>query len=258
MKPTPVRSARSSTPKEFDPVPRQNLSDDLAQRIKLLIQEGGFDKGDRLPAINEMARRFGVGHPTLREALKKLQTVGTVDIRHGSGVYVGKNQDALVVSNPVFAGKVSKKLLVDLMDARIPVELRTVALAARNATDEHLDEMRRLLAHARDNLSNPEVLTPTNLGFHQQIAIASGNTVLKQILTVLSDLFQDEQRAILDIYSFWQRDYAEHVGILEALEARDETLASNRMRAHLEGVREVLIRWDPSADEAETRAPHGG
>ena len=234
----------------FNPVPRQSLSDGLAQRIKQLIVEGGYDPGDRLPAINEMARRFGVGHPTLREALKKLETVGTVDIRHGSGVYVGHNQDALVLPNPVYMGKVSKKLLVDLLDARIPVELKTVALAARNAGEEHIEEMRRLLAHAEANLRNPEVLTPTNLLFHQQIAIASGNTVLRQILTVLSDLFQEEQRAILDIYSFWQQDYAEHVGILQAVEAHDEALAVERMRAHLEGVREVLIRWDPGSDEA--------
>jgi GntR family transcriptional regulator, transcriptional repressor for pyruvate dehydrogenase complex len=240
----------------FDPVPRQSLADGLAQRIRQLIQEGGYDPGDRLPAITEMARRFGVGHPTLREALKKLETVGTVDIRHGSGVYVGKNQDALVVSNPVYGGTVSKKLLIDLMDARIPVELKTVALAARNAGEEHLEEMRRLLAHARENLENAEVLTPTNLGFHQQIAIASGNTVLRQILTVLSDLFQDEQRAILDIYSFWQQDYAEHVGILQALEQHDEALAVERMRAHLEGVRDVLIRWDPPAEAGPRRERH--
>lgn len=234
----------------FDPVPRQSLADGLAQRVKQLIQEGGLAPGDRLPSINEMARRFGVGHPTLREALKMLETVGTVDMRHGSGVYVGKNQDSFVVSNPVYGRKVSKKLLLDLMDARIPVELRTVGLAAANADEDHLDEMRRLLAHARENLSNPEVLTPTNLGFHRQIAIASGNSVLRQILTVLSDLFQDEQRAILDIYNFSQQDYAEHVGILEAIEAHDEALAVERMRAHLEGVREVLVRWDPAADGA--------
>lgn len=232
-------------PNDYDPVPRPSLAEGLARRVKQLIREGGFGPGDRLPPINEMARRFGVGHPSLREALKALQTVGTVDVRHGSGVYVGRNHDALVASNPVYAGRVSRKLLVDLMDARIPVEVKTAGLAARHAEEEQLEEMRRQLDRARENLRRPEVLTPINLGFHQQIAIASGNIVLRQILSVLSDLFQEEQRAILDIYSLWQQDYAEHVGILEALEAHEESLAVERMGAHLHGVREVFVRWEP-------------
>lgn len=152
-------------------------------------------------------------------------------------------------------GSVSRKLLLDLLDARIPVELRAVALAANHAGEDHLEEMRRLLAHAGRHLSDPEVLTPTNLGFHQQIAIASGNTVLREILTVLADSFQEQQREILDIYRYWQRDYMEHLGILQALEGRDAELAVERMRAHLQGVREVLARWDPDAiDEAPINA----
>lgn len=235
-------------PNGCDPFPRPSLAEGLARRVKQLIREGGYGPGDRLPSIGAMARRFGVGHPSLREALKALQTVGTVDIRHGSGFYVGRNHDALVLSNPVYAGRVSKKLLVDLMDARIPVEVKTAGLAARQAETEQLEEMRRQLDRAHENLGTPEVLTPTNLGFHQQIAIASGNVVLRQILSVLSDLFQEEQRAILDVYSFWEQDYAEHVGILEALEAHEESLAVERMRAHLHGVRDVFVRWEPEEE----------
>ena len=149
-------------------------------------------------------------------------------------------------------GPVSRKLLLDLLDARIPVELRAVALAATHAREDHLEEMRRLLAHAGRHLTDPDVLTPTNLGFHQQIAIASGNTVLREILTVLADSFQEQQREILDIFRYWQRDYTEHLGILAALEARDADLAVERMRAHLQGVREVLARWDPDAASPES------
>lgn len=243
-------------PNGQDPVPRPSLPEGLASRVKQLIREGGYGPGDRLPPINEMARRFGVGHPSLREALKALQTVGAVDIRHGSGVYVGRNHGALVVSNPTYAGRVSKKLLVDLMDARIPVEVKTAGLAARHVENEQLEEMRRQLDRARENLCRPEVLTATNLGFHQQIAIASGNVVLRQILSVLSELFQEEQRAILDIYSFWEQDYLEHVGILEALEAHEESLAVERMRAHLQGVREVFVQWEPEEEPAVTLHLH--
>ena len=129
----------------FEPVLRQSLADRLARRIRGLIQNGAYREGDRLPPIMEMARQFGVGHPTVREALKKLETVGVVEIRHGSGVYVSKSQDVLVLASPDFAGKVTKKLLLDLIQARMPIEMQSTALAVRNATPEHFDEMRALL-----------------------------------------------------------------------------------------------------------------
>jgi GntR family transcriptional repressor for pyruvate dehydrogenase complex len=120
-----------------------------------------------------------------------------------------------------------------------------VGLAARNATAEHLQGMRELLAKAEENLDNDATLNATNMAFHRLIALASGNTVLSQLLGVLSTLFQQEQRMILDIYGSRRKDHGEHVGIMEALEKRDEALSVQRMRAHLEGVREVLHRWDP-------------
>jgi GntR family transcriptional repressor for pyruvate dehydrogenase complex len=232
-------------PTVFEPVLRQSLSDDLAHRIKQLIQVEGHQPGDRLPAITEMARRFGVGHPTLREALRKLETLGMVNIRHGSGVYVGRDHNTLMVSNPIFDGAVSPKLLIDLIEARIPIELQSVALAARHASDQHLDEMTQLLDSAGRNLDDDVFLTSANMAFHRQIALASANTVLFQLLEVLSSLFQQEQRLILNIYGSRKRDHTEHVKILEALQNKDEVLAVERMRAHLEGVREVLLQHDP-------------
>lgn len=228
----------------FQSVMRQSLSDEIADRITRMIESGGFKESDRLPAISEMARRFGVGPATLREALKKLETVGVVDIRHGSGVYIGKTPDSFLISNPVFGGTASRKGLIDLIEARIPVEMSTAALAATNATDEHLDEMKRLLARAGESFDDGELLNMVNLAFHRQIALASGNTVMHQILDVLSRLFSKEQRMILDIKGNRANDHAEHVAIFEALTQRNPLLATKRMREHLERVREVLMGWD--------------
>ena len=231
--------------KAFEPVLRQSLADRLARRIRGMIQNGSYREGDRLPPIMEMARQFGVGHPTVREALKKLETVGVVEIRHGSGVYVSRSQDVLVLASPDFAGKVTKKLLLDLIQARIPIEMQATALAVRNATQENFDEMRQLLKTAGENLDNDDVLNPINMGFHRQIALASGNTVLAQLRDVLQDLFTEEQRLILGIFGSRSRDHQEHLGIFEALEKRDEALAVERMRTHLEGVEAAVERWDP-------------
>lgn len=235
---------------EFEPVTKSTLADDVAQRVIKLIRSRTYESGDRLPTINEMARRFGVGHPTLREALKKLEALGVVEIKHGSGVYVRDYQDTLLMSNPIFTGEVSKKMMLDLIGARIPIECKSVVLAAEHATDEHIERMEQFLGKAGELLSDDEALddealSTTNMAFHREIAVASGNTVIAQMMEVLSNLFGREQRIILNIHGSREKDHDEHLGILEALRERDASLAEKRMREHLEGVRDVLHQWDP-------------
>jgi GntR family transcriptional repressor for pyruvate dehydrogenase complex len=232
----------------FAPLERQSLSDRLARQIRGSIQSGDFRRGDRLPPIMEMARRFGVGHPTIREALKKLEAMGVVDIRHGSGVFVSRSEEVLVLASPDYSGLLTKKLLIDLIRARTPLEMQSVSDAVHNATAEHLIEMRRLLTTARESLDDDDRLNMANMGFHQQIARGSGNVVLAQLLSVLHELFREEQRLILGLGASREGDHAEHRAILDAVEQRDEALAVERMRAHLEGVQELIARWDPETN----------
>lgn len=227
----------------FAPVAKQGMADRLARRIKAMIREGAYQQGDRLPAIMEMARRFGVGHPTIREALKKLETMGFVEIRHGSGVYVTRSEDVLVVASPDFTGTVTAKLLLDLLNTRMLLELQCVRDAVHNATPEHLVEMRRLLTEAGEHLHDANVQHHSNMGFHRQIAVASGNAVLAQLIDVLVELFSEEQRIILGLFSR-ERDHQEHLGILEAIDLRNEALGVERMRAHLQGVQDAVRRWE--------------
>ena len=177
-----------------------------------------------------MARRFGVGQPTIREALKKLETMGFVQIRHGSGVFVTRSEEVLVLASPDYTGTVTKKLLLDLIRARDPARDAVRCRRVKNATPEDIVEMRAVLATAGQNLDNDEVLNSVNMGFHGKIARASGNTVTAQLLDVLHDLFTDEQRLILGIFGSREDDHMDHLAILEAIELRDEMLGVERMR----------------------------
>ena len=127
----------------------------------------------------------------------------------------------------------------------MPLEMQSVAEAAQHASEDDLLEMRRLLTTAGENLDNDDVLNSVNMAFHRQIAIASGNTVVAQLLDVLQELFTEEQRLILGIFGSRQRDHQEHLGILDALEKRNDQLAGQRMRKHLEGVQAAVLQWDP-------------
>jgi GntR family transcriptional repressor for pyruvate dehydrogenase complex len=226
-------------------MPRQSLSDRLARRIRELIQQREYKEGDRLPSIMEMARSFGVGHPTVREALKKLEAVGGVEIRHGSGVYVSRSDEVMLLATPDYAPVVTQKLLADLIRSRMPLEMQSVAEAVPHLTARHLKEMRRLLNEAEKHLDDDGVLNRVNMQFHRQIAIASENTVLLQLLDVLREMFQHEQLMILTIFGSRKEDHRGHLAILDALERRDADLAVARMRTHLQNVVDAVLQWDP-------------
>jgi len=156
----------------------------------------------------------------------------------------------LVIANPVFDGTVSRKRLLDLTEARIPIETTTTALASTNATGEHFAEMDRLLQRAGEHLHDDTISNEMNLAFHQQIAIASGNSVLQQLLDVWTKLFSREQRIILNIQNTRAGDHAEHLAIVAALKPHQTKLAVARMRGHLQNVPQVLQQvlplWDPT------------
>lgn len=230
----------------YEPMPRERLPDRLARRIRLMIQSGARGQGDRLPAIGEMARRFGVGHQSVREALKKLETMGVVEIRHGSGVYVCRTDNVVVLANPDHQADISEKTLLELLRARMPLEVQCAGDAALNARPEHLRDLRRTLVEAAAE-SDEERLNLLNLAFHRQIALASGNTVLAQLVEVLHELFGDRQRLLVGITGSLARDHEEHVGVLEAIEAGDEQLARSRMQQHLQGVQDAVKHWDRRA-----------
>jgi len=237
---------------ESGPVSRQSLPDELAQRVRKMIQEGGYGAGDRLPSIAGMAREFGVAHPTLREALRKLETLGMVEIRHGAGVFVGRDQNALLITNPVFQGGLTRKLLLDVVDARATIEVKAAALAAENAPEARLARMRELLDAAARSLDDRQSVSAANRDFHREIALASGNPIFPQLLDALGNVFQEEQRFVNATHAARERFHHEHVGILDALERRDGAAAEARMRAHLEGVREALVRTGPRDPENHT------
>src|SRR5215207_7977121 len=160
---------RGAMKHSFEPVVKQSLPDRLARQIRGTIQSGHYRRGDRLPPIVEMAKRFEVGQPSIREALKKLEAMGVVQIRHGAGVFVTRSEEVLVLASPDYAGTVTKKLLLDLIRARIPIESQSVADCVRHATIEQVHDLKRVLAAAGQHLGDDERLNSVNMEFHGKI-----------------------------------------------------------------------------------------
>lgn len=130
----------------------------VAEQIRLLIESGELTDGQRLPAERDLAERFGVSRPTVREALIVLEVEGHIHIRMGSGVYVNTSRTANKAKSPVPDAHGP----FEILQARCIIESAIAEEAARLATSEciaGLDDIIERMAGALDN--SPQALNWT-------------------------------------------------------------------------------------------------
>jgi GntR family transcriptional repressor for pyruvate dehydrogenase complex len=225
-----------------DEVPRTTLATALTGRVLDLIHAEGLRQGDRLPATRELAQRFAVTTPTLREALRRLEATGAVELRHGSGIYVGPSLERIVLANPNMRSLRGGQLR-QLLEARLLIEPAAAGLAALRADQDERAQLRAILAAAARHLDGDDSrLHEANMGFHRAIAQATGNLVLAEVVDSLLTVHAAEQRAILQIFDDRVRDHEEHLAILAAIDNGDFGAAEQHMRAHLTDVEAVVLR----------------
>lgn len=223
---------------------RPSVSSHVTGRVVELIRRERLEPGDRLPSVQELARRFSVAGPTMRESLRRLQAIGIIDIRHGSGIYLKRRTHPIVLPNP-HASQLSLKTVLDLLDARLLIEPQLAYLAAGRVTEAALRNLKETLTAAAANLAGEDrLLGSLNMDFHRQVAALSGNSVLAEVINSLTAVYEEEQLVVMRLYGNRERDHRQHLEIFEAIAGRDRELSKRRMHDHLKDVRRVLsTRW---------------
>ncbi|HEY4568414.1 MAG TPA: FCD domain-containing protein [Kribbella sp.] len=222
-------------------VVRHSLLDDLATSMLSLIADRKLSSGDQFESVRALADRFKVAVPTVREALRRLEATGAVELRHGSGVYVGPNVGRLVLANPLALAP-SADRLVELLQARALIEPPVAALAARTRGEAALEQMSRDLETAAELIASGDHarLAEVNMDFHRSLAQASGNATLAEVVESVTVVNAREQLEILHIHGDRQADLDEHRAIHDAVRSGDPGLAELLTREHLDGVLAVI------------------
>ena len=214
------------------------LYKDVAAKLLHEIQSGNHAIGARLPAERDLAVKYDVSRPVIREAIISLEVQGIVEVRVGSGVYV----QSVSGQKSVPAGNVSA---IELTEARLLVEAEVAALAASQITDEELQELEalvRLIEHENDMADSKE---EADAKFHLAIARATKNSALVESIERLWELRNTSGEAALlhekARHANIKPVVDEHTAILRALRERDPAAARAAMRAHLLQVLDSLL-----------------
>jgi GntR family transcriptional regulator, transcriptional repressor for pyruvate dehydrogenase complex len=214
----------------------QSLSERLADDIVSIIREDRLEPGDLLASSRELARRFSVTTPTVREALRRLEATGVVEFRHGSGTYVGPGVGRRLIANP-HQPSIDRDSVLELVDARLVLEPSIAAAAARARDAAGLEQMDAAVTNA---LHPPSGDARPAVHFHVALAATTGNNLLRETVEALLHVRVREQIEIRHRYDDRGRDHAEHVRILDAVRGGDAELAQRLTAEHLASIRGTI------------------
>ena len=225
---------------EFEIIRRNKVYEEVARRLEQFIAEK-MKPGNMLPAERELAEKFGVSRSSIRDAIRRLELLGMVEPRQGSGTRVREiSADAII--NPLTTVLVQKrKLVVELLDIRKMLEPPLAARAASHASAGDVAEMEDILRRQDEKLRRGEPAIEEDSEFHYTIALASDNSVVLKILDVLMDLLRETRERLLQVEGRPQKSLAGHRRVLSAIKRHDPVAAELAMRRHIEEVSEIVL-----------------
>ncbi len=198
-----------------------------------LITSGALASGDFLPSEATLCRQLGVSRPTVRMALRTLETRGLIVTKHGVGVRVTDRTRQAVTDSIGLMLRRQGAEPRDMLEVRLMLEGQGAALAAKRATDEDCAAMAAAIDALRNRTLSVDQNVEADLAFHLRVAEASKNGVLVALIHAIRGLLRDTIAATYAVDGRIDDRLREHTRVLEAVIARDPEAAEAAMRDHL-------------------------
>jgi DNA-binding FadR family transcriptional regulator len=207
----------------------------VARELAKRILEEQMEEGTPLPNESRLIEIFGVGRPTLREALRLLETRGLITIRTGphGGPIVRRPRAEDLSDALTLMLQLEGAVVGDVLEARVATEPALARLAALRITEAQLDELDASIERMATT-TQPDAFTAENGYFHRLVAEAAASTALQVFLGSLESIVH---AAVLEADHPAQqrkRFVAGYRSIAAALRAHDGDGAEHAMRAQLE------------------------
>lgn len=218
--------------KNFEKMDKTN---EVITRIRSLIADGTYRPGIRLPSERVMAESMNTTRGYIRKALQKLEFYGILEIRPQSGVYIAEMGTAALdglISNILTMDPQTTR---DFIETRSHLEVFSARLASQRADSDHLAAIIQSHEAFITAFRNGEPTLEADHLFHITIAGASGNSVLRSLISLLTpDIIALNRDFVENRDERYRKTPEEHRRIVDAISSHDPEAASEAMRRHME------------------------
>jgi DNA-binding FadR family transcriptional regulator len=225
---------------------RELLHTSTQDKVKRFIIENGYRAGDPLPPEAELARQIGVSRPSLREALRALQTIGVVEARHGVGTFVGHFSFDAFTNGLAFQIDIENRQdesgiardLNELVAIREALESSIVARLAGTYSAQDIAALYALTEQMERASAEGKMFAEEDWRFHEVLYRPTGNRLLLRMLEAFWTV-SDRVRQATPSPEYLQMTAHDHRVLVDALAAGDGAAAAKAMRDHFSGI----LQW---------------
>jgi len=180
---------------------------------------GEIKPGDKLPSLENLAKKSGTSVLSVREAVQNLATLGILEICHGKGVFATHGAP----------------IIEELLEARRTLESYFAMMAAQNCTPEILFEIESLLKDMDQSVAEGDIesFSEKDVEFHYAIAKAAGNRILFKTLSNIRNLLQYQLFIVNRIPTIIDRSAVRHWEIFRAIRKQEPERARTWMWQHI-------------------------
>jgi len=227
-------------------VNRGRVADQILEDLRARILTRALPPGEKLPSERELADRYGVSGPTIREAIRVLTAMGLVETRTGSGSVVTAQVDKLVGISIASLIKFEHMAPGDVFGVLGALYSHAAELAVADASDAEIESLRRA-AEQTVEVESVEQITARLKRYFATLAEMSHNPLLITLCGFITEvqLGLAAERSGANVSS-WREVagslFEGRMAIVEALESRDPARTDRAVRAYHEAAAERVQR----------------
>jgi GntR family transcriptional repressor for pyruvate dehydrogenase complex len=245
-------SNRDATPLPKVRRHKVKVADEIIESLRQDIVSRRLAKGDRMPSERELAEKFGVSQPTVREAIRALEMLGLVEVHHGSGSYISGHSDYALASALQTLLQLEGVSILDVLAVRQILGREAVELAADRADAAGLAAVREALQQLADINTAPDVdeIIRRIIEFQRAVSACARNPLLHSLEVFLVTLLIEIQVVALRSKGvrFWKARAAEfqpdRTAIYRAIAAGDRKRAGAAMQRYFDDQRSRFLDDD--------------
>jgi GntR family transcriptional regulator, transcriptional repressor for pyruvate dehydrogenase complex len=245
----PMMGPDNVAPRGGAPIRSPKTAELVAGTLRRMVVDGQLTDGDFLPNEAELMAHFGVSRPTLREAVRVLESERLVEVRRGSrtGARVRVPGPEIVARPAGLLLELSGATIADVMVARSGIEPMAVRLLTEAANTDGLDELETML-----NVDIPAGWESGRLAeatgeFHRRMVELSGNATLTIIAGMLHEItvrhtafvIKERNEVSKADYDKLTRSYRR---MMTLVRSGDGAAAEAHWRRHLDTARDLLLK----------------